>query len=141
MNKGFTILVIVLVAYSISACSFFSSDSSSESVAPGDIEEQIKYKFIEDIMYCDAGTKNLTISKDDMSDALDFFDGDGLPFIRIHYENNVNYSKGYIDILRQSARNSLTFKAEFDKSTAMGSKCSTFKSWGYLDKYGKFITE
>ena len=141
MNKGFTILIIVLIAYSITACSFFWSDTSSESAAPGEIEEQLKYKFIEDIIFCDAGTKNSTISKDDISDAFDFFDGDGLPTVRIHYENKTNYSKGYIDILRQSSGNSYTFKAEFDRATIMGSKCRSFKSWGYLDEYGKFTTE
>ena len=139
MNKGLGISIIILVAFSISACSFFSSDDSSESKMPGAIEDQIKYKFIEDIIYCDAGTKNTTFSDGDVGDAMDFFDGDGLPIVRIHYENNANLSKGYIDILRQAHQNSYKFKAEFDRGTTMGSKCSTFKSWGYLDEYGIFI--
>ena len=112
MNKGLGISIIILVAFSISACSFFSSDDSSESKMPGIIEDQIKYKFIEDIIFCDAGSKNSTISEADLDDALDFFDGDGLPTVRIHYKNNENFTKGYIDILRQTYQNSYKFKAK-----------------------------
>ncbi|MCP4750629.1 MAG: hypothetical protein GY866_07035 [Proteobacteria bacterium] len=132
MNRLHKILVFAASAALVAGCSWFAS---------GPDQNSIRLNFVENIVVCDAGNKNFTISEDDIDMIPDFFDGSGAAALRVHYQNTKDFSNGYIDVQRKERDETYLFKAEFDKKAPRGSKCSSLKSWGKLDPFGRFTKE